>query len=88
VGTADGMDDRAAMDCGYLYGAVTAAVNGAPAFGADADRLRESAALLRHSLTDAEFRSRTEEGEGLESNEIIHFALAAIARATNPQPTG
>ena len=73
-------------DAATLYGAVTAAANGAPPFGADAARLRESAALLRNYLTDAEFRSRTEDGEQLESNEVIRLALEAISRAV-PSPT-
>ena len=71
-------------DAATLYGAVTAAVNGAPPFGADAARLRDSAALLRRSLTDTEFQSRTRDGERLEGNEVIRFALEAISRATNP----
>jgi hypothetical protein len=69
-------------DAATLYGAVTAAANGAPAFGADADRLRESAALLRNHLTDTEFQSCARKGEQMEGNQVISFALAAITRAT------
>jgi hypothetical protein len=69
-------------DAATLYGAVTAAANGAPAYGADANRLRESAALLHNYLTDTEFQSNARNGEQMEGNQVINFALAAITRAT------
>jgi hypothetical protein len=63
-----------------LYGAVSSATTGAPPFGADADRLRQSAARLRDQLTAAEFRACTEEGERLDGPQVIDLALDAIAR--------
>ena len=68
-------------DAAVLYGAVTSASNGAPPFGADADRLRQSAALLRRHLTDTEFGLRVRRGEQMDGSQVIHFALRAIARA-------
>ena len=68
-------------DAAALYGAVTAASNGAPPFGSDATRLRQSAALLRQHLTDTEFRFRAGKGEQMDGSQVIHFALEAIARA-------
>jgi predicted ATPase/DNA-binding SARP family transcriptional activator len=68
-------------DAAALYGAVTAASNGAPPFGADADRLRQSAASLRQHLTDTDFRSRVGMGEQMDGSQVIRFALEAIARA-------
>ena len=50
-------------------------------YGADADRLRETAALLRDHLTDTEFRSCTDKGEQLDGAQVIDLALDAIARA-------
>jgi len=69
-------------DAAVLYGAVTSASTGAPPFGADADRLRQSAALLRQHLAAAEFRSSAEDGERMDDNRVIQFALEAIGRAT------
>jgi predicted ATPase/DNA-binding SARP family transcriptional activator len=68
-------------DAATLYGAVAAASNGAPPFGSDAARLRQSVALLRQYLTDAEFRVRVEKGEQMDGSQVIRFALEAIARA-------
>ena len=68
-------------DATALYGAVTAASNGAPPFGADADRLRQSAASLRQHLTDTDFRSRVGMGEQMDGSQVIRFALEAMARA-------
>jgi len=68
-------------DAAALYGAVTAASNGAPPFGSDAARLRQSVALLREHLTDTEFRFRVGRGEQMDGSQVIHFALEAIARA-------
>ena len=60
---------------------MTSASNGALPFGADADRLRQSAAVLRQHLTDTAFRVRAEKGEQMDGSQVIHFALEAIARA-------
>jgi tetratricopeptide (TPR) repeat protein len=68
-------------DAAVLYGAVTAAGSGAPPFGADADRLRQSAALLRQHLTGTEFRFHAGRGEQMDGGQVIQFALQAIARA-------
>ena len=68
-------------DAAVLYGAVTSAGSGAPPFGADADRLRQSSALLHQHLTETEFRSRAGRGEQMDGSQVIHFALEAIARA-------
>jgi predicted ATPase/DNA-binding SARP family transcriptional activator len=68
-------------DAAILYGAVTSADSGAPPFGADADRLRQSAALLRQHLTETEFSIRVGRGEQMNAGQAIHFALEAIARA-------
>jgi predicted ATPase/DNA-binding SARP family transcriptional activator len=67
-------------DAATLYGAVTAASSGAPPFGADADRLGQSAAQLRQHLTSTEFRVFTGEGERMDGNQVIRFALEAITR--------
>ena len=71
----------ACHDAAVLYGAVTSASSGAPPFGTDADRLRQSAALLRQHLTDTEFRVRVDKGEQMDSSQVIRFALEAITRA-------
>jgi hypothetical protein len=68
-------------DAATLYGAVASATTGAPPYGADADRLRRTADRLRDNLTAGEFRACTEEGERLESHQVIDVALEAIARA-------
>jgi len=68
-------------DAAILYGAVTSSGSGAPPFGADADRLRQSTALLHQHLTDTEFRVRVDKGEQMDRSQVIHFALEAIARA-------
>src|SRR5262249_56296846 len=68
-------------DAAVLYGAVTAASSGAPPFGADADRLRQSATLLGQHLTDTEFRFQAGQGEQMGGGQVIQFALQAIARA-------
>ena len=60
---------------------MTAASNGAPPFGSDAARLRQSVALLREHLTDTDFRFRVGTGEQMDGSQVIHFALEAIARA-------
>jgi hypothetical protein len=73
---ADAWDDAAT-----LYGAVTSASSGAPPFGTDADRLRQSAALLRQHLTDTGFRFHAGKGEHMDGGQVIQFALEAIARA-------
>ncbi|HET6190713.1 MAG TPA: BTAD domain-containing putative transcriptional regulator [Trebonia sp.] len=70
-------------DAAVLYGAVTSAGSGAPPFGADADRLRESAARLHRHLTETEFRTRVGRGEQMDGSQVIHFALEAIARAAS-----
>jgi hypothetical protein len=59
----------------------TAASSGAPPFGADADRLRQSAALLGQHLTGTEFRFQAGQGERMDGGQVIQFALQAIARA-------
>ena len=68
-------------DAAALYGAVTSASSGAPPFGADADRLRQSAALLRQHLTGTGFRFHAGRGERMDGGQVIRFALEAIARA-------
>ena len=70
----------AGRDAAVLYGAALSATTGAPPYGADADRLRRSAARLREQLTAAEFRACTEEGERLDGHQVIDLALDAIAR--------
>jgi hypothetical protein len=79
------IDERAGAhhDAAVLYGAVTSAGSGAPPFGADADRLRESAARLHRHLTETEFRTRVDRGEQMDGSQVIHFALEAIARAAS-----
>jgi len=64
-----------------LYGALTSASTGAPPYGADADRLRRSAAQLQDHLTAAELRTCMEEGERLDGHQVIDLALEAIDRA-------
>ena len=68
-------------DAAILYGAVTSAGSGAPPFGADADRLHQSAALLHQHFTETEFRIRVGKGQQMDGSQVIHFALEAIARA-------
>jgi predicted ATPase/DNA-binding SARP family transcriptional activator len=71
----------ASHDAAVLYGALASASRDAPPRGADAERLRRSASLLRDQLTGAEFRSCISSGEQLDSTKVIHFALEAIGRA-------
>jgi tetratricopeptide (TPR) repeat protein len=71
----------ACRDAATLYGATTSATTGAAPYGADADRLRKIAARLRDTLTAAEFRACAEEGERLDSSQVIDLALDAVARA-------
>ncbi len=71
----------ASHDAAVLYGAVAAASSGAAPYGADAGRLRESAARLRGRLTTAQFRSCVEDGQRLDGAQVIDLALDAIARA-------
>ncbi|MDX6389967.1 MAG: hypothetical protein QOJ73_1030 [Streptosporangiaceae bacterium] len=71
----------ACHDAATLYGAVASASSGAPPYGADADRLRQSAALLRDRLTGTEFRSCIDKGEQLDGTQVIALALEAIGRA-------
>ena len=68
-------------DAATLYGAAASASSGAPPYGADADLLRQTAALLRDHLTDTEFRSCIDKGEQLDGAQVIDLALDAIARA-------
>jgi predicted ATPase/DNA-binding SARP family transcriptional activator len=68
-------------DAATLYGAVTSASSGAPPFGSDADRLRLSGIVLRQHLTGTGFRLHARKGEQMDSGQVIHFALEAIARA-------
>ena len=65
---------------------MTSASTGAPPFGTDADRLRQSAALLRQHLADTEFRSSVEDGDRMDDNQAIQFALEAIGRAVALAP--
>ena len=71
----------ACHDAATLYGAAASASSGAPPYGADADLLRQTAALLRDHLTDTEFRSCIDRGEQLDGAQVIDLALEAIARA-------
>ena len=71
----------ACQDAAVLYGAVASASSDAPPYAADADILRETAALLREQLTETEFRACTGKGEDLAGAEVIDLALEAIARA-------
>lgn len=71
----------ACHDAAILYGAAASASSGAPPYGADADLLRETAALLRDQLTETEFRSCIEKGEELDGAQVIDLALDAITRA-------
>jgi hypothetical protein len=54
---------------------------GVSAACADADRLRQSTALLHQHLTDTEFGFCVERGEQMDGSQVIHFALEAITRA-------
>ena len=80
----------ACHDAAILYGAATSASSGAPLYGADADLLRQTAALLRDQLTETEFRSCVDEGEQLDGAQVIDLALDSITRAAAKpqQPTG
>jgi hypothetical protein len=60
---------------------VTSSGSGAPPFGADADRLRQSTALLHQHLSDTDFGLCVERGEQMDGSQVIHFALEAITRA-------
>jgi len=70
----------ASRDAATLYGAVASASSGAPPYGADADRLRHSVALLRDQLGN-EFSAYVDHGEQLDGTQVIGFALEAIGRA-------
>jgi len=80
----------ACHDAATLYGAATSAGRGAPLYGADADLLRETAALLRDKLTETEFCDCMGKGEQLDGAQVIDLALDAITRAAAKpqQPTG
>jgi predicted ATPase/DNA-binding SARP family transcriptional activator len=71
----------ACHDAATLYGAVASASSGAPPYGTDAERLRQSEALLRDHLTGTEFRSCIQKGEQLGGTQVIDLALQAIGRA-------
>jgi hypothetical protein len=71
----------ACHDAATLYGAAASASSGAPAYGADADLLRQTAARLRDHLTGTEFRSCIDKGEELDGAQVIDFAVDAITRA-------
>jgi transposase len=71
----------ACHDAATLYGAAASASSGAPPYGADADLMRQTAALLRDQLTETEFRSCIAKGEELDGAQVIDLALDAIARA-------
>jgi hypothetical protein len=68
-------------DAATLYGAVASASSGAPPYGTDADRLRQSVARLRDHLTGAEFRSCIGKGEQMDGTQVVALALEAIGRA-------
>ena len=68
-------------DAATLYGATASATTGVPSYGADADLLRQTTALLRDHLTGTEFRSCIDTGEQLDGAQVIDLALEAIARA-------
>ena len=70
----------ASRDAATLYGAVASASSGAPPYGADADRLRDSAALLRDQL-GTEFSACVDQGQQLDGTQVISLALEAIRRA-------
>ena len=76
----------ACHDAAILYGAAVSASSAAPPYGADADLLRQTAALLRDQLTETEFRSCVGHGEELDGAQVIDLALAAITRAAAAQP--
>lgn len=67
-------------DAATLYGAVASATSGAPAYGADAARLRDSAALLRDRL-GSDFSACVGQGQQLDGGQTTGLALAAIRRA-------
>ena len=71
----------AAREAAVLYGAAASPGSGVSLYGADADLLRETAALLRDELTEAEFRSCVGKGEELDGAQVVDLALEAIARA-------
>ena len=71
----------AVHDAAVLYGAVTSARTGGPAFGGDEQILRQVEARLREQLGDPGFRRSREEGEALADDEVIGRALEAIRRA-------
>ena len=74
-------------DAAILYGAVASASSDAPPYGADADILRDTAALLRDQLTETEFLACTGKGEDLNGAQVIDLALDAVTRAAaNPGP--
>jgi predicted ATPase/DNA-binding SARP family transcriptional activator len=76
----------ACHDAATLYGAAASASSGAPPYGADADLMRQTAALLREQLTETEFRSCVAKGEELDGAQVIDLALDAIARAEVTAP--
>jgi predicted ATPase len=70
----------ASRDAATLYGAVASASSGAPPYGADADRLRSSAARLRDQLGSG-FGVCVDQGRQLDGTQVIGLALGAIRRA-------
>ncbi len=70
----------ASRDAATLYGAAASASSGAPPYGADAARLRNSAALLRRQL-GGDFSVCVDKGQQLDETQVIGLALTAIRRA-------
>ena len=70
----------ASRDAAILYGAVASASSDAPPYGADADRLRSSAARLRDQLGTS-FGACVDQGQRLDGTQVISLALEAIRRA-------
>lgn len=68
-------------DAATLYGAVMTATTGAPAYGADRERLSSAGAELRAQLGDAGFDEAVAEGERLEADAAVALAQNIVRRA-------
>ena len=65
-----------------LYGAAESPRGRPPSFGSDEAMMRDVAERLRRIEGEAEFARHVEQGRSMSSDQIVRFALAALARAS------
>jgi predicted ATPase/DNA-binding SARP family transcriptional activator len=69
-------------DAAVLSGAAKSARAGFPPFGSDAASLRNANERMRSELGDAALRQWVDKGSVLREDEVVHFTLEALNRAT------